>query len=83
MYCCSCGLWITGLEGFVDCPVLAQKFRSTAALSKCDLSVVEDTGLQKLIHRTHHMQHHHIMARFADRHVKLRIEPCLFVGRPF
>ena len=74
------GLRLAILQGRVDGTVLVQKRLPRGALPEHDLTIVKHAVSQQLVHRTHHVQHDHIVAGLDDRHVELRIELRLFFG---
>ena len=68
---------IARLNSGVDRTVLIQKMIPRQPVLKHDLTVVKHPLPQQIIHRPHHMQHHHIVAGLNNGHVEIRVQFCL------
>ena len=82
----ACAFGVAVLQSGVDRAVLVEEGGAGGAQFKNDLPVVEHAGLQKVIHRAHHVQEDDVVAGLDDGEVEVGVEAgfgfcvALFVG---
>ena len=79
----SRGHWVAGLDTVIYRFVLIQKNVARRAMPEHDLAVVKHTAVQQLEHRSHHVQHNHVVTCFDNRQMKLRIQTRLIIRIAF